>query len=297
MSRTSPILPILAAVLGVAFLSLMDAFMKGAALAIGAFSAAWLRAVIGLGLALPLWLARGAKWPRAEVMKLHLERGFVSAFMALTFFYALTKLTIAEAIAISFVAPLIALYLARLLLGEVIRQQAILASLMGFAGTLVIVGGKLGQSGFDRDTLLGLAAILTSAILYAYNFIVIRRQAQKAGPEEITVFHSGVTAVLFGFAAPFLLVLPDFEAARSIVLAAALTVGGSLALAWAYARAETQVLVPMEYSGFLWASLFGWLFFAETVTASTIAGTLLIVAGCWIAARKPRDAKPEQTSV
>ena len=64
--------------------------------------------------------------------------------------------------------------------------------------------------------------------------------------------------------------------------------------AWAYARAETQVLVPLEYSGFLWASLFGWLFFAEGLRLPVLLGALLIVAGCWIAA--PRGA-PEQTAV
>ena len=58
----------------------------------------------------------------------------------------------------------------------------------------------------------------------------------------------------------------------------------------AYARAETQRLAPMEYTGFLWAALFGWLFFAEKVPPATIGGALLIVAGCWIATRgKPPE--------
>jgi drug/metabolite transporter (DMT)-like permease len=69
---------------------------------------------------------------------------------------------------------------------------------------------------------------------------------------------------------------------------------GASVLAWAYARAEAQVLVPMEYSGFLWASLFGWLFFREGVTATTVLGTALIVLGCWIAARRQ---EPEQVVI
>ena len=67
------------------------------------------------------------------------------------------------------------------MLGETIRQQAILASILGFAGTLVIIAGKIGQADFDRDTALGLVAILSSAMLYAYSFILIRRQSQVAG--------------------------------------------------------------------------------------------------------------------
>tara|TARA_B100001057_G_scaffold97457_1_gene94248 strand:+ start:2426 stop:3289 length:864 start_codon:yes stop_codon:yes gene_type:complete len=276
------------ATLAVASLSLMDAYMKSAALAVGALTAAWLRSAIATGIALPLWLARGRRWPDRQVLKLHLQRSVVATFMALTFFYAITKLPLAEAIAISFVAPLIALYLARVLLGETISRQAVIASLLGFAGTLVIIGGKMGQSDFDRDTALGLAAILVSALLYAYSFILIRRQSQVAGPAEIATFHSGVSLVLLGLAVPFLFEMPDRSTLVDLTAAAVLTVAGAMAFAWAYARAEAQMLVPLEYSGFLWASLFGWIFFAEKLTTPTIIGTAIIVASCWVAARKPR---------
>jgi drug/metabolite transporter (DMT)-like permease len=286
--------PIFAALLGVALLSLMDAFMKGAALAIGAFSAAWLRALIGTGIMLPIWLSVGARRPPIPALKLHIERGVVSCFMAVTFFYSLTKLPLAETIAISFVAPLITLYLARILLGEAIRPGAVWGSLLGFAGTIVIIWARLGQSDFDRDTMLGLAAILVSALLYAYNFIVMRRQSQVAKPAEIALFHSGITAAILALAAPFLFVVPDSEVLGATAISAVLTVMGASVLAWAYARAEAQVLVPMEYSGFLWASLFGWLFFREGVTATTVLGTALIVLGCWIAARRQ---EPEQVVI
>lgn len=288
MNRNHVLLPMAMATLAVASLSLMDAYMKSAALAVGALTAAWLRSAIATGIALPLWLARGRRWPDRQVLKLHLQRSVVATFMALTFFYAITKLPLAEAIAISFVAPLIALYLARVLLGETISRQAVVASLLGFAGTLVIIGGKMGQSDFDRDTALGLAAILVSALLYAYSFILIRRQSQVAGPAEIATFHSGVSVILLGLAVPFLFEMPDRSTLVDLTAAAVLTVAGAMAFAWAYARAEAQVLVPLEYSGFLWASLFGWIFFAETLTTPTTIGTAIIVASCWVAARKPR---------
>ncbi|MEP0188972.1 MAG: DMT family transporter [Erythrobacter sp.] len=286
-----PLWPIAAAMMGVAALSLMDAFMKEGALATGAYTATVLRSLIGAAIIAPVWLVKRTGWPSREVMKLHLERGVISAFMALSFFYALTKLPIAEAIAISFIAPLIALYLARILLGEEIRREAIFASVLGFVGTLVIVGGRLGQESFDSGTAYGLAALLFSALLYAYNFIVIRRQSQVAGPVEVATFHSGVGGlVLLGFA-PFLATTPQFEALGAITAASALTVIGAMAIAWAYARAQAQTLVPIEYTGFLWASLFGWMFFAEAVTWTTLAGTALIIAGCWIAARKAQASE------
>ena len=294
MLRQHAFLPILAALAGVACLSLMDALMKGASLAIGAYSAAWLRSVLGAMLATPIWLLRGGRWPQTRALRLHLERGVVSALMALTFFYALTKLPIAEAIAISFVAPILALYLAHTLLGEAIRRTAIIAAMLGLLGTLIIVGGKISRSTFDSDTALGLASILISAMLYAYNFIVIRRQAQAAGPLEIAAFHSGVSALVLGIASPLLFTLPDLRILGGIAGAAMLTVAGAIAIAWAYAREEAQVLVPMEYSGFLWASLFGWLFFRENLAVTTAVGALLIVLGCWIGASRKRT---EQTTI
>ncbi|TCD06390.1 DMT family transporter [Erythrobacteraceae bacterium CFH 75059] len=286
MRTGEPILPVAAALAGVAMLALMDAFMKGASLAAGAYSAALLRALFSVCLMAPLWLVLGGRWPGRAALRLHLLRGTVSAFMALTFFHALTKLPIAETIAISFVAPLIALYLAAVLLGERIRREAVLASVVGFAGALVIIGGRLGQQALDRDAAEGLAAIGVSTLLYAWNFILMRQQALLARPAEIATFHGGVAALVLGVAAPWLLRWPESAALSSIGVAAALTVGGAMTLAWAYARAEAQRLVPVEYSGFVWAVLFGWWFFAERVSFTTLAGTALIVTGCLIAARR-----------
>lgn len=283
--RHHPLLPFVAALAGVSFLSLMDAFMKEAALLIGAYTATVLRAFIGAALIAPVWLSRGPSMPTRAVWKLHLTRGVVSAFMALTFFFSLTLLPLAEAIALSFIAPLIALYLARVLLGEVISRAAIGASVLGFAGTLVIVGGRIGQGKFDEGAALGVASLFVSALLYAYNFIVIRRQAQVAGPLEIATFHSGIGGLVLMTLAPLLWETPSGDALVPLLAAGALTVAGSLAIAWAYARAEANVLVPTEYSGFVWASLFGWLFFREAVTVPTLAGTALIIGGCWLATR------------
>lgn len=291
-------MPFIAAFAAVAALSLMDAVMKGAALAAGVYTATLLRALIGAAIIAPFWLFRkGWRWPQRDVLKLHIERGIISAFMALSFFYALTKLPIAEAIAISFIAPLIALYFARALLGEQIQRKAIYASILGFIGTLIIVSGQFGRGEISRDLILGLTSLLFSAFLYAYNFIVIRRQSQAAGPVEIATFHSGVGGVVLLLFLPFFWSTPNIDSLGQISLGAALTVVASMTLAWAYAREEAQALVPIEYSGFLWASLFGWLFFREAVTIPTIAGTMLIVAGCWIAARKPVSTAPTKVEI
>jgi len=75
----------------------------------------------------------------------------------------------------------------------------------------------------------------------------------------------------------------------AIVAAAAMSFAGILLFAYAYARGEASYLAVTEYSGFLWAAALGWLVFGEPVSPYTLAGALLIVGGCIVAAReKPR---------
>ena len=59
-----------------------------------------------------------------------------------------------------------------------------------------------------------------------------------------------------------------------------------LLLSWAYARAQATILIPVEYTAFVWAALFGWVFFSEVITVPTVMGTALIVVACLVAARQ-----------
>ena len=162
-----PILPFLAACLGIGCFSLMDALMKQLVLTIGVYDAMLWRSLAALAMLLPLYLIlRRRQRPTRAAMRLHLRRSLVLLPMALSFFWALGELPLAEAIALSFIAPVIALYLAALLLGETIGRSAIIASALGLLGVTVIVGGRL-SGDYDADALLGAGAVLFSACLFA----------------------------------------------------------------------------------------------------------------------------------
>ena len=277
--------PFLATLLAIALLTLMDGFMKVSSLAIGAYSTLVFRGGMGFVLAGGLWSFQGMRWPKHDALKLHLARGFVGAFTALTFFSALVRLPLAEAIALSFISPLIALALAALVLKEKVEGKAITAAVLGLAGVVVIVGGRVGRERMTDDALLGIGLVLVSAVLYAVNLILQRQQAQVAKPLEIATFQGALMALVLLPAAPLFLHLPSEPVTWSaIAVAATLSTCGLLLLSWSYARAEAQVLVTVEYSGFAWAALFGWLMFGEEVRLTTLAGAMLIVVGCWIAA-------------
>ena len=167
------------------------------------------------------------------------------------------RVPLAEAIGLSFIAPLIALYLAAVLLGESVGRRAIIASLLGLAGVLVIVSGKLGAS-YDREATWGVVAVLFSATLYAYNLVLQRQQAQVASPIDIAFFQNMIVGAIYLSLAPFLAEVPELHYWPTIVAAGVLAVCSVLVLSWGYARAEAQYLVSLEYSGFVWAVIFGW---------------------------------------
>jgi S-adenosylmethionine uptake transporter len=285
MSRSHSALPFLSAAAGIVTFSIMDAFMKRAAIAEGAYNAMLLRSAIAALMMLPIWLLGGGRWPGRAALKVHVIRAIVATAMAVLWFWGLVRTPMAEAIALSFIAPLITLYLAAVMLGEKIQPRAIVASLLGFAGVLIIALARWNAGGFTADRGWGIAAILVSAVLYAWNLILQRQQAQVADPREIALFQTAGAALILGLFAPWLAHWPQAGPLLDIAGGAALTVISLMLLSWGYARAEAQALVPIEYSAFIWAAIMGWLWFAEAVTGATLAGAVLIVIGCLTAAR------------
>ncbi|MCC6477685.1 MAG: DMT family transporter [Sphingomonadaceae bacterium] len=281
---TSPAIAFAVAALAVGIFSLMDAAMKDLSIALGAYNAVLWRNLTGSLIAGTMFVATGQGWPARANLRLHLWRSFVVAWMAISFFWAIARLPLAEAIGLSFIAPVIALYLAAILLGETIGREAILASVAGLGGVAIILIGKF-SGHYSKDALWGAAAVLFSAILFAYNLILARQQAQAAGPIEIAFFQNLLTAAVLSLAAPWFLAPLVVAKVPMLVTAAALAIVSLLLLSWAYARAEAQVLIPVEYTAFVWAALFGWLFFSEPVTMTTLVGTALIVSGSLVAAR------------
>jgi S-adenosylmethionine uptake transporter len=283
-----PLIPFLVASGGVAFFSLMDAAMKDIALAIGAYNAVIWRNSLGALLMGLIFIATRQKWPHIGVLKIHLWRSIVVSVMAVSFFYSITVLPLAEAIGLSFIAPVVALYLAAVMLGEKIGREAILASIAGLIGVVIIMAGRL-SGDYTSEHLWGAGAVLFSAVVFAYNLILARRQAQIAGPMEIAFFQNLFVAATLSLAAPWFLQPFAIDKGPMIAAAAVLAIISLMLLSWAYARAEAQILIPVEYTAFVWAALFGWLFFGEPLTWPVIIGTALIICGSLIAAR----AKPE----
>ena len=272
--------------------------MKSLVIAIGVYNVVMWRSLLAATVSGSLWFAGPRTWPARPVMRLHVLRAAIICIILLTFFWGLARVPLAEAIALSFIAPLIALFLAAVLLGEKIGRQAIWASLAGVLGVAVITAGQYGRPSFSDDAMLGTVAVLISTLFYAYNLILTRKQAQLAKPAEIMFFQNLVLSIIFVLPAPWLASYLPADLWLTLAGVTALSLSGQFLMTWAYARAEAQYLIPTEYSAFIWAAALGWYFLDEAVGWATILGAGLIIAGCLIAARtNPKLSEPIEATV
>ena len=292
-TATSPLLPILVCSTGILLLCGMDAAVKSLIVVIGVYNVLLWRSIFATAAAGVVWTAAGRRRPGARALRLHALRGVIVSLVVLLFFTGLARLPLAEAIALSFIAPLIALFLAALLLGEKIGRPVIWASIGGLVGVVIIMLGKFSHGGYSSDVVLGIAAILASAVLYAYSLVLARQQALVAKPLEIAFFQNLVVGLVLALAAPWFAILPAPDQWLPLLGVTALALAGHFMMNWAYARAEAQYLIPTEYTAFVWAVILGWVFFGETVGWSTVVGAALIIASCLLASRsKPALAEP-----
>jgi S-adenosylmethionine uptake transporter len=288
-----PVKAFAAALGAVAVLSIMDAVMKGLVIAIGIFAVSVWRALANLVIAAAMYLPHRLPWPSRATLRIHIWRAVVVTAMAFLFFWGIGRVPLAQGIALTFIAPLIALLLAALFLGERIGGRSVAGSLLAFAGVVVIVVGQA-SGRLGPGVLLGTAAIIASALCYAVNIVLMRRQAVAARPLEINFFQALVVAAIW-LAVVLFMGVPALPAGQTgwIVVASLMSTAGGLLFAWAYARAEASYLAVTEYSAFLWASALGWLVFREPVSLYTLGGAGLIVGGCLVAARGRIAAPPE----
>lgn len=258
--------------------------MKALSIASGPYSAVLWRSLAGVVLLGAVFVVRRRPWPGRRALTLHVLRGATAGVSVLLFFWGLVRVPMAQGTALTFLAPLIALYFAAALLGERIARGAILGSLVASAGVLVIAGGEV-QAQAATAHVLGSLAIFAASIFYAYSLVLLRQQAQVADPLEVALFTSLVLSGLLLLGAPWFATMPSAAQLPAIAATAVLGSVSAMALAWAYRHAQAQVLAPVEYSAFVWAALFGWLAFGEIVSLFTIAGAVSIGIGCGLALR------------
>lgn len=286
---------------GIALLCVLDTLVKAFAQTHGPWSAVFFRYAAGAAWAALIYLACRGGIPSRVSIRQNFLRSIIVVGTALCFFYGLWRLPFAEAIALTFTSPIFMVLLGRALLGERVRGNVVGAIVLGFAGVLVIVGGRLAD-GPRLDDLDGVLAAIGAAVFYAFAMVLLRKQTGKDPILTIValqnVFAFGLLVALFELRRVMAFVLPipagvlEAKAPTGTELLLAVAAGlfgtlGHLAMAWGYKRAEAGRLGALEYTSLLWAALFGWAFFSETPSPIVFAGAVLIIAGAVLANRGP----------
>lgn len=280
MSRSVALLQCAA---GVGALCLMDAIVKHLAATTPIPVITLGRYVTGTMLALAVWQLQGRPAVTRAMLPLHLVRGVLIASMAFAFYWSLKTLPLAEAITLSFIAPLLVPPLAALVLGEKMQPRFLAAGALGFVGVLVTVQGA---PRFDGDRLVALGAVLYAAVAYAGASVLLRARAASDGATIITLMGALIPMIILS---PVAIGAAPIDTMTIVWLTAMGAIGniGMQLLSRAYARVEAQVLAVMEFTALPWAALFGWLFFAEPVRLQIWAGAGVILIACIWAGRQP----------
>lgn len=270
---------------GVSLLSVMDATIKDVAARYPTFEVAFLRYTAGLVVigAVVGWVRPG--WPSRELIVVNSIRSVLGAVLAVTFFFALSALPLAETIALSFLSPTFLALFGAWLLKEHLSPRIGVALAVGFLGMLIIVGGKLGQATYGPLALLGAGAALISAVLYALSLVLLRARARTDPlPLIVLVLHIGA-CVLLMLPALWVWRTPTLQDAAIFGATGLLGTGGHLLLANAFARSQAAKLAPYEYTALIWAVGLGFAVFGEVPGLTTILGALFVVASAWMAER------------
>src|SRR5688500_5383964 len=289
---------LLIALAGFCSLSVGDAVVKSMAGEWPAPAVSALRYGFGaFGLAVYVGLAHGRAGFVMPRPGLQVGRGAAVALATLCFFLGVMAMPLADATAIQFTSPIVTALLAPLVLGERTSRTTWFATLLAFAGVLIVLRPTLYALG--PVALFPVGAALGMSWLMMFN-----RKAAGDAPVLVMQFLLAVFAApllvaaaglldLFG-GPPFQIGMPSAEVAlKCLGVAFFATLGHTLIFA-AILRATAQTVAPMTYVQLLVAAGLGWALFGDPLDAATFTGAGLIIAGgLWLWASQKAPAVAE----
>ena len=242
--------------------------------------------------AIPLvvgWLAMGPGLGAIRTARpwAHVTRSAVGLVGMIANFGAVLLLPLAEATTLQFTAPIFATVLGALVLKEPTGWHRWGAVLAGFVGVLIVA-----QPGSGHIPLLGAAVGLFAAFMIAAVAILLR-EIGKTESAGTTVFWFSVLSVPpLGIAYLFDMRMHDPATWAALIALGLVGGAGQLMLTAALRLAPVSVVVPMDYSSLIWATLYGWVLFGTLPTVFTWIGAPMIIgSGLYIVWREQRRAR------
>jgi drug/metabolite transporter (DMT)-like permease len=247
------------------------------------FEIAFFRAFFGLFVLLPFVFKDNFSILKTKNIKLHSLRGILNAGAMLCFFYGLSITPLAQVTALGFSAPLFATVLAVIFLGEVVRVRRWTAIIIGFLGTMIILRPGMVDLG------IGPLLIVISAAIWSVALMVIKVMTRTDSSVTISFYASIFLSPLVFFAAFPFWELPSWEQLGWMFLLAALGTFAQTLMNQSLKLADTSVVMPVDFSKMIWATLLGFVFFDEVPDFYTWVGAILIFGSTtYIAIRESR---------
>ena len=247
--------------------------------------AAFIRYAFGIVLVVPVILRVGLYGLLSTRIHLHASRGLVHGIGVMLWFYAMSRLPIAEVTALGFTTPIFPTAGAMLILGERVKNYRVAGILVGFIGALIVLRPGL------RIIDFGAVAMLIAAPLFACS-LLMAKVATKTESSSVIVALLSIFCTLTLL--PLALVYwrpPTTEEWSLLFLTAIFATLGHYCLTRAFQSAELSALQPFSFLQLVWATLLGLVVFSEQPDLWLWLGAGVIVfSATWIGRQEVRSS-------
>jgi len=271
------------AFVAMSFFSIQDAMVKWLAADYILFQLLFVRSLVAVPLLLFILRFRyGQRALHTSRPQDHAIRATINFAAFLSYYFAISRMPLADVTAIALSAPLFMTALSGPLLGEPADLPRKLALLAGFVGVLIIV-----QPTADNIDWLGVAAALTGAMLFALLGIQTRRMASSESSELMVFYSASAFLVVTGVLMLSTWKMPVATDFALMLVLGLVSVTAQFCIVHSFRYAQVYVIAPFEYVTILWAIFLGWLLFSDLPTAIMLAGAAIVVGcGLYIVFRK-----------
>lgn len=283
-------LAIICMLISTVLIASMHTSVRGLSSELHPFVIVFFRNLFGLIAVAPLLLRAGISSLKTTQARLYVLRAVIGIAAMMSWFYALSKVPLTNATAISFSTTIFATLSAWLFLGEKMRLRRWAAIVVGLMGVLVVLQPDAG--GFNRYSLL----VLFSAAAWGTSISIAKKLSAVESVTSIVAWMS-ISLTLLSFpVALFYWQTPTLDQLFWLALIGTLATAGHLLMTQALKMADTSVVMSMDFARLVWTSILGAWFFNEVLdTWTAIGATIIFAAGWYIIFRETKlNLKPER---
>lgn len=221
----------------------------------------------------------------------HLLRSGFAVVSLFTSFAAIARLSVAEAILIAQLSPMLTAIAAVFILSERLTVWRVLGLALGFGGVIMLVWPALGGTEPESVRLFGILLGLVSAALSALSLIMVRSLSSTESPGAIALYFVLASMMCALLTLPWGWIVPQGNTLYLLMAAGFFGGFAHIAMTLSFRYAEASRLAPFEYIALLWPLLADLLIFRLSLTTGFLLAAPLVLAGATVAAMEGRKRK------